>query len=968
MPTAALKLKGIARTWMCGIAVLFLAASVCLGQRYSFRGITEGLGDLNVNCIAQDRTGYLWIGTENGLYRYDGLQFRQFGAANGVHARTIQNLFVGLDGTLWVGTTTSLYFERHDGSFAEVRPPAPLNAFSQRIGTVFTARSPDQVVAADRGGAFLLRHVEPERWVAEPMHLEGKAIWSVLYGPGGVLWYGCDRDLCRLAGDKTTHLRDTLNLPEDQWLHLLLGRDGHLWLRGYSHLGELAPAENHYAAHDLPGRSIPVPYFALLEDSQGRIAATQGPEFGLWENGQWHMVTAANGLSRFDISTLSVDREGSIWIGVVGHGLTRWLGQGRWEAYTVSDGLSDDIVWASLRDRNGRLWIGTESGLDYVSSGGNMPRAWQAPGIQTARAVSLAESADGGIWMASAAGNLVRIDPRTLAGSQWKTPEAYRILADADRLWVATTGGLYVTDTGARDHTPRLVDDPALPRQRFTDLSLDSEHRLWAASDQGLFRLDGKGWRRIDPGLSGVNPIQIAADRQGNLWVTGDFPGVMRLRVIGDRVIDAEHIARPTLLSEQVVSLAVDRRGWVWLGQDAGLSVFDGHAWRSFTQDDGLIWNDIDAYALMEDNDGSMWIGTSGGLSHLIKPQALPDGPPPAPVFSEVEFGAGTLSNGAKVGWEPSPLSISLASLSFRDDRHIRFRYRLLGLESEWIETAEKSIRYPRMDPGTYRFQAMSVDASSGAVSAMEEISFRITERWWQSGLLSLGFALICAIGVVFLVRLRVRRLVGQKRELELAVLRRTEDLEREKAELLHARDQMRHFAEHDDLTGLWNHRIIIERLRQEIDRARREGAPISVILVDLDHFKHINDTFGHRAGDVVLREIGAIFLRSLRSYDSVGRYGGEEFLLILPGTAFPDARHRAEQLRVAVETARIRNGAAPIPVTASFGVASGYPTGYENMIQAADTALYRAKDKGRNCVEATETRAPEGFPGSKKH
>jgi diguanylate cyclase (GGDEF)-like protein len=171
----------------------------------------------------------------------------------------------------------------------------------------------------------------------------------------------------------------------------------------------------------------------------------------------------------------------------------------------------------------------------------------------------------------------------------------------------------------------------------------------------------------------------------------------------------------------------------------------------------------------------------------------------------------------------------------------------------------------------------------------------------------------------------------------------------------MRAREQMRHFAEHDDLTGLWNHRIIIERLGQEVDRSRREASPVGVILVDLDHFKRVNDTCGHPAGDLVLKEVAAIFQRSVRSYDWVGRYGGEEFLLILPGSSFAGARLRAEQLRMAVQEAYIHDGERAIPVTASFGVASGFPSNYEALIHAADGALYRAKDNGRNCVIAVE-------------
>ena len=960
---------------MCGVAVLGLAVPRCVSQQFSFSATNEGLGDLNVNCIAQDGSGYLWVGTENGLYRYDGNRFRQYGASDGLVEHTIQSLFLGLDGTLWVGTTSSIYFRLPNGRFAAVSAPAPINQFSLRIGTVFTAVNGNEVIAADRSGAFLLRHVEPERWAAEPMHLEGKAIWSVQFeaepgaGPGqtwqagergGALWYGCDLDLCRLAHGQTTHMGAALHLPDGPWHHLLLTRDGHLWVRGTAHVGDLIPAEYRFELHDLPGTSTYVPYAALVQDARGRIVGSQGSALGLWESGHWRMVTTANGLSRNDISALFVDREGSIWTGEVGHGLQRWVGQDRWEGYTVSDGLSDDIVWAALRDRTGRLWVGTELGLDSIAAGAQTATAWHGTGIQTARAMALAQSADGAIWMGSAAGNIVRIDPKTLQGTQWKVPEVYRMVSEGDHIWVATGAGLYVVDAAAGDRTPRLVDDKAItdPKKRFTDLSLDNEKHLWAASDEGLFCLDGKGWHRIDSGLSGVNPFQLAADHQGNLWATGAFAGLMRLRVAGDRIVESEHIPRAHLLSDQVVSLLVDHRGWIWVGQDAGLTVFDGHHWRSFTQDDGLIWNDLDAFGLSEDPDGSLWIGTSGGLAHCLSPQSVFTGTPLAPVISEVAFGNTRIGDGDKVEWNAEPLTVLIASLNFRETRHVHFRYRLAGLESEWVDTGERTIRYPRLDPGKYRFEVATTDDSGELLSPVSSIAFRITPRWWQSVVLRLALALFAGICVVVIWRYRIQHLMNQKRQLEKAVKTRTVDLEREKAELVRTQEKMRQYAERDDLTGLWNHRIIMERLRQEVDRSRRDHTPLTVILVDLDHFKNVNDTFGHPAGDLVLKEISSIFQRAVRNYDWVGRYGGEELMVILPGSSFVGARLRAEQLRMAVQGARIVDGELTMQVTASFGVASGFPAEHEGMIQAADAALYRAKKSGRNCVMAIEIEA----------
>jgi diguanylate cyclase (GGDEF)-like protein len=186
---------------------------------------------------------------------------------------------------------------------------------------------------------------------------------------------------------------------------------------------------------------------------------------------------------------------------------------------------------------------------------------------------------------------------------------------------------------------------------------------------------------------------------------------------------------------------------------------------------------------------------------------------------------------------------------------------------------------------------------------------------------------------------------------------RHKEALEREKIELTRTREQMRHFAENDDLTGVSNHRIITERLLEEVERSRRQQAPLSVLLADIDHFKTINDTFGHVVGDRVLREVAAIFRQSVRTYDAVGRYGGEEFLIILPGSDLESARTRAEEMRRSIQAAHIMDGEALVRVTSSFGVASGFPgkDQAEAVIRIADAALYEAKRNGRNRVVATE-------------
>lgn len=187
---------------------------------------------------------------------------------------------------------------------------------------------------------------------------------------------------------------------------------------------------------------------------------------------------------------------------------------------------------------------------------------------------------------------------------------------------------------------------------------------------------------------------------------------------------------------------------------------------------------------------------------------------------------------------------------------------------------------------------------------------------------------------------------------------RRRDALERERAALLHESERIRHQADHDGLTGLRNRRAIMEQLVQEMHRSMREQTPLSVVMIDVDHFKKINDGHGHMAGDMVLRQISTVFTRSLRSYDAVGRYGGEEFLLILPNCGLEDGLARAEQLRAAVAAEPFMDGETRVAVTASLGVCCsfGKEGDVDAVIRAVDAALYQAKHSGRNCVVRAET------------
>jgi diguanylate cyclase (GGDEF)-like protein len=166
---------------------------------------------------------------------------------------------------------------------------------------------------------------------------------------------------------------------------------------------------------------------------------------------------------------------------------------------------------------------------------------------------------------------------------------------------------------------------------------------------------------------------------------------------------------------------------------------------------------------------------------------------------------------------------------------------------------------------------------------------------------------------------------------------------------------QLRHRSRHDGLTGLLDRRAIDEALQAQIQRSRRTGETFSVLMLDLDHFKAINDRFGHAAGDCALKHVAAVLREVLREVDSLGRVGGEEFLALMPGAGLDAAAPVAERVRERLATSPMLIAAEPVAMSASIGMAQWSPPDEDasRLVGRADSALYAAKAQGRDRVVA---------------
>ncbi len=480
-------------------------------------------------------------------------------------------------------------------------------------------------------------------------------------------------------------------------------------------------------------------------------------------------------------------------------------------------------------------------------------------------------------------------------------------------------------------------------------VATDPAGAVWALSGDGVFRrgVDGRFDLVVPPALLKSAPFVLTFTPGGELWVGTEATGVLRFRVTGRHVDVLPAVTSPVIGSNNIMFAHRDRRGWIWLGTDHGVDMFDGRSWRRFDGSDGPVTNDMNQAAIYEDVDGSMWFGTSHGLSHLVDPAASSPAAALHPLVTGLTFDNRSLPVAPQVrtDWSAASLTIRFVDLDYTHGHNVAFRYRLDGLDADWSTTVEHEVRYAGLPPGKLRFELVAVDTVHGWSSAPVGFTIHIRapwwRRWWFYGLCVLaGTAMLAGTWQV-----RIRLLLRQKRRLEEVVSART-------AEIEDARRELQRQAMSDALTGLANRRAIMEVLEQAVAAARQTGAPLAVLLCDIDHFKEINDCFGHLAGDQVLTAFGARLGDAIGPSEAAGRYGGEEFLLILhdaPEVVLRSvsAVHRAlTELPYGVGQSRRR-------VTSSGGLAFlRAQDSALSLIARADAALYQAKKNGRNRIE----------------
>jgi diguanylate cyclase (GGDEF)-like protein len=955
------------------LAILLFAQLTTLplgAQRYAFKdyGENDGLNSLTVNCMLQDHTGLLWVGTENGLYVFDGLTYTRLGAAQGLDDSYILSIHEDAAGDLWVGTANNLYREV-SGRFSVV--PLQSGRVPGSPGQQLDSLDPEHILAVSHH-RLLQIHRTPSnlKWTVTPFfsqallkaHPQLEDTFGVYVARDRSVWLGCSDAVCQVSSDRVKVWSQSEGVGQDTWSWFLEDSAGRLWARGYHHIVELSPQATHFQSEDI--LSTPVTFSStfvpLAEDRSHRILTRTDQGLAIWSHGHWRTVGSANGMTAPGIRTLVVDANGGLWIGTYGKGVERWLGYDNWETWGTGQGLDHNPVWSMVRDDAGTLWAATESGIVRLNPSKARFERWHpSPAVPRGQVVTAQESRDRSLWFASTSGRMLRYDPRTDEMRQWKMPESIRqIWVDSSgTAWGLTGNGLYFASPASKEVSK--VKNPAVPDALFSDVCEDARHGLWFASKAGIIHFARGKWSRVEVrGLDASDGYMgVACAPDGTLWLGGASTGIAHLRVPGNVATVADPAPPAVLNSVEVMFVRLDRRGWLWIGSGSGVYVFNGARWRHITEKDGLAWNDCNEGAFLDDADGSVWIGTSNGLSHLLHPEELFQQHPLHIIDVSATLGNAAIPLNASptFAWTRAPLRVHIASSAFEDQSSTVYQYRLAGLDRDWITTKNPELYYPSLPDGDYRLQLYAEDLTENVRSPETVLAFRVRPPWWKGILFETSAAVAVCLLIFVLLRYRERTMMARQSRLEALVRKRTSELELEKQQLMEAREALREQATRDALTGLFNHAAIRDTLLREFERRRREGTAVTVVMMDIDHFKSVNDLHGHLAGDKVLGELARRLTASIRIYDAAGRYGGEEFLLIMPDYDASRSPDRVRRVHAAICQEPVPISGGQVSITCSFGVsvlAGNDAATAEELLDRADKALYKAKELGRNRVE----------------
>ncbi len=945
--------------------------------------LQDGLPQVSVTAIAQDRPGYIWLGTQAGLARFDGVRFTRYTPDThpGLPGTSIQALRLARDGRLWLGTYKGA--ATWDGRrFTHVPAAGGARAPVLSVNALAEGADGRMWVAADAG----VFRAGSAALLAVP---GGPAQAAALLARADGMWIGSRQGVHRPVGDGWMLERLPAGDNRPVLVTRLVAAQGRLWAATTAGLFVRDAAG--WARADDGGHATALPVDLLHADAQDNLWA--GGDFGLLRiraGRTVEFVSPADARGIAALRTAFEDREGSLWLGSRSEGVVR-VRDGWTRRFSVFEGLRERIVWTLSPDPDGRrTWVGSDDGIS-VLEGGRFTPVVASAALPHPQPYNLLAEADR-LWIGTRRGLAVVEHAGPQAGRvqqpAWMGPlrdaQVNGLVRGPDGgLWIATSEGVFVWKD---DRPRRYAQAQGLPDPRTRYLHWTRDGRLLAGTQAGLFVLQGERFMPLGAAAAGGLPpgldITAIAELDDGRLVVGSLSEATYVADASDarrwHVLDVAH----GLPSNAAFFFHV-AGGFLWSAGIRGIERFpvadlgNAGAGRSARVRGEMLLNERgDSRSGQQGlccngagnakgfvRDGALWLPTRDGVVALDMASVVANPVPPSVVIERMQVRDqwADVDTGRRIALpeDARDVAFEYTVLSFQDPKSVGAEYRLRGYDRAWRsgDAVQRSVRYTNLPPGAYTFEVRGSNNTGLAGTATATLAFsvapRVHETTWFRWLVGLSLALLVFAGY----RLQVHRYRRRNDALELLVRQRTEALEAANRSLLEA-------SVTDPLTGLRNRRYVARQILADLAHYERRAAQggyhgevIACALVDLDHFKRINDRHGHAAGDSVLVQVAQVLGALVRTADYVVRWGGEEFLLVFRPMPTAEVPGLGDRLCRAIAGHPFTiDGTSPQGITCSVGIAQypllpGPPAGihWQQLLELADRALYRVKSGGRN-------------------
>lgn len=934
----------------------------------------NGLPQNGLSEITQTPDGYLWFTTYDGLVRYDGVRFTTFNRSNtlGIVNNRFTHIFADTDGTIYASTTEggNLTIMR-DGIFSSYSADVIPGHYIAKIakgtdGTIkFLSEDKDRegrTWYSFDGNAF-------HRIESEPKPNDGIQFDA----PDGAHW--------RMDIDGVTETRNGVSTKTPIDLGRLsytashfIDSEGALWIGEESVYRIKNGQYRKFSEQDgMPATTV---YHSFWQESDGSVwfssggASTNG--IGLIQVKDDTVKIWNDGIKDFPVSEAFVDREGTAWM-ATSRGLARRRRQ-IIDAIATQSGVKGNEIYPIFRDSKGTIWVGSTVGLSIVKDGFLQPVdiTNEDPKVEKARqwlpqrmsVQSLWEDAKGQLWVGVNGGLFVVKDNK--ARMVYLGSHFFAIKGTKDgHVWTATNKGLI--EFADEKPVAEYNTTNGLPNEFMTVIFEDSHGTLWFGGYGGVSRIENGRFVNLTSrdGLVGDHVRTIFEDRDGVLWFGTYDQGLSRFKDGRFSNYDIDE----GLFSSGVFAIEEDDAGAFWITSNQGIykirkqelnDLADGLIGRvssiSYGKSDGMLSNECNGGrqpASFRDDEGRFWFPTQMGVA-IVDPDAeKPNLLAPNVAFEEILADRHRINFSNTVSIEPGirDLEIHFTGISLIRSDQIKFQYKLEGHDTDWIDADVRRMAfYSNVPPGTYTFWVKAVNSDGVWSEQPSSLRIQLEPYFYQTRLFLLLSVLAAALLLLIIWKISVYQLEAREKKLMRLVAERTDALAR-------ANDDLRSLANSDVLTKIGNRRRFDSFLSDEWNRAYRFKTEISLILIDIDHFKIYNDTYGHQAGDSCLQRVAEALTDTVkRPSDLVARFGGEEFAIILGATDSEGAVRIANQ---AIENLRAmsiehKNSTTSQTLTVSAGIATLYVRSHQSeaeLVKAADQALYKAKENGRNRI-----------------